>query len=98
MQNFRAQSPEYVQRYSDEYRLVDAYCETYGGGGKRLNLEWFDNIDCSRIILAGGLTPDNLKELSKYGFYGVDVSSGVEAAPGKKDPLKVHDFIKHAKA
>lgn len=94
----RAQSLEYVQRYTDEYRLVDAYCETYGGGGKRLNLEWFDNIDCSRIILAGGLTPDNVKELSKYGFYGVDVSSGVEVTPGKKDPVKVYDFVKHAKA
>lgn len=94
----RAQSPEYVQRYPDEYRLVDAYCETYGGGGKRLNLEWFDNIDCSKIILAGGLTPDNLKDLSKYGFYGVDVSSGVEVTPGQKDPHKVSDFIKHAKS
>lgn len=94
----RAQSLEYVRHYSDEYRLVDAFCETYGGSGKRLNLEWFEKTDCSKIILAGGLSPDNLKELSKYGFYGVDVSSGVEASAGKKDPVKVKDFVERAKA
>ena len=94
----RAKSSEDVQSFADEYRIVDAYCESYGGAGKRLNIEWFDDVDCSKIILAGGLAPNNVAELSAYGFYGVDVSSGVEASKGIKDPQKVLDFIMYAKA
>ncbi len=93
----RAQKPEDVLRYGDEYRLVDAYCEAYGGMGKRLNLDWFDGVDCSKIILAGGLAPDNVEECLPYGFYALDVSSGVEAAKGKKDPEKVRAFLQKAK-
>lgn len=94
----RAKSPEDIYKFSDRYRLVDAFCEAYGGEGKRLNLEWFDGVDCSKIILAGGLTPDNVAEVKKYGFYGVDVSSGVESVKGKKDPEKVERFIINAKS
>lgn len=94
----RAQKREDILEYSEEYRLVDAYCEAYGGSGKRLNIEWFDNVDCSKIILAGGLDPDNVASLRSYGFYGIDVSSGVEASYGKKDPDKVRAFIARAKA
>ena len=94
----RAQKPEDVHLFADRYRLVDAYCEAYGGSGKRLNLEWFEGVDCSKIILAGGLTPENVSEVKKYGFYAVDISSGVEAAKGKKDPVKVEQFISNAKS
>ena len=94
----RANKAEDISRFSDRYRLVDAYCEAYGGSGKRLNLEWFTDIDTSRIILAGGLSPDNLSELDGYGFYGVDVSSGTEASKGIKDSDKVERFITHAKS
>ena len=78
-------------------RLVDAFCESYGGAGKRLNLEWFEGVDCSKIILAGGLTPENVVEALSYGFYGVDVSSGVEYEKGKKDHAKIADFVRNAK-
>lgn len=94
----RAQKREDIFSYADEYRLIDAYCETYGGSGKRLNLEWFEGADCSKIILAGGLDSENVETLKPYGFYGVDVSSGVEAFKGKKDPLRVTAFIQKAKA
>jgi phosphoribosylanthranilate isomerase len=94
----RAQKPEDVHRFSDRYRLVDAFCESYGGVGKRLNLEWFDGVDCSKIILAGGLTPENIAEVKKYGFYAVDISSGVESVKGKKDPKKVESFLNNAKS
>ncbi|MDP3465901.1 MAG: phosphoribosylanthranilate isomerase [Sulfuricurvum sp.] len=94
----RAQNKEDVLRYENDYRLIDAYCNAFGGSGKRLNSEWFDGVDCSKIILAGGLDPDNVASLKRYGFYGVDVSSGVEASKGKKDPKKVVDFIKSAKS
>ena len=92
----RAQTPQDLLKYNDEYRLIDAYCEGYGGAGKRLNIEWFDNIDCSKIILAGGLDASNVASVKEYGFYGVDVSSGVEMAKGKKDYQKVKEFILNA--
>jgi len=94
----RAARAEDILKYKDEYRLVDAYCQEYGGSGKRLNLQWFDDLDCSKIILAGGLDPKNVAEVKRYGFYGVDVSSGVEVSKGKKDPLKVMDFIQNAQS
>ncbi len=94
----RARSVEDIRKFGDRYRLVDAYCEAYGGSGKRLNLEWFEGVDCSKIILAGGLTPENVEEVKSYGFYAVDVSSGTEAGKGIKDPEKVEKFITHAKS
>jgi len=94
----RAKSPEDLLRFKDRYRLVDAYSETYGGSGKRLNLEWFKDVDCSKIILAGGLTPENVSQVKGFGFYGLDVSSGVESVKGKKDPEKVKQFIANAKS
>ncbi|MBN2781934.1 MAG: phosphoribosylanthranilate isomerase [Campylobacterales bacterium] len=92
----RAQEKSDIEKFNDEYRLIDAYCEAYGGSGKRINIEWFDGVDCSKIILAGGLDATNVASLKKYGFYGVDVSSGVEASKGVKDKDKVRDFIKNA--
>ena len=94
----RAKEPRDLLRYCERYRLVDVYCKEYGGSGRRLNLEWFEGIDCSKIILAGGLTPENLHELKKYNFYGVDVSSGVERLKGRKDHDKVSRFIRNAKS
>ncbi len=93
----RATCKEDILKYSDEYLLVDAFVESYGGEGKRVALEWFEDVDCSKIILAGGLNPDNLKELNGYGFYGVDVSSGVEASKGKKDIERVEVFVRNSK-
>lgn len=92
----RAKEAKDILKFSDEYRLVDAYCEAYGGAGKRLNIEWFENVDCSKIILAGGLDADNVSSLKKHGFYGVDVSSGVELSHGIKNAKKVKDFITNA--
>jgi phosphoribosylanthranilate isomerase len=93
----RAKSAKDILEYKDEYRLVDAYCETYGGAGKRINIEWFKDIDCSKIILAGGLDSINVSSLKEYAFFGVDVSSGVEISHGKKDTTKVKEFIQNAK-
>jgi len=94
----RAKNAADVHKFSAHHRLVDAYVESYGGEGKRLNLDYFNDVDCSNIILAGGLTVDNIKEVKKFGFYGVDVSSGVESAKGKKDFMKVKQFIHNAKS
>jgi len=92
----RANSAKDIKNLNKEYYLVDAFVDSFGGEGKRVALEWFEDIDCSKLILAGGLTSKNLKELNGFGFYGVDVSSGVEATKGKKDRQKMIDFVKEA--
>ena len=93
----RAQKEDDINLLAGTYRLVDAYCDAYGGMGKRLNLEWFKGKDNGHIILAGGLSAENVHETLKYGFYGVDVSSSVEASKGIKDPEHTKTFIKNAK-
>ena len=93
----RAKEKADINKFKDEYRIIDAYVPQYGGSGKRVALEWFENRDNSKIILAGGLNPNNVFEVGHYGFYGVDVSSGVEKTPGKKDRHKLRKFISFAK-
>jgi len=93
----RAETKTDLDKYSDEYRFIDAFVEEFGGAGKRLNLEWFKNRDNSKTILAGGLTPDNLHELENFGFFGVDVSSGVEKSKGKKSKEKTLSFVQISK-
>lgn len=93
----RATCKEDLEKYKDEYRLVDAYVQSYGGEGKRVELSWFEGVDTSKIILAGGLSVENLDEVKNLGFYGFDVSSGVEKEKGLKDTEKVKAFIQKAK-
>ena len=94
----RAQKQSDVSQYQDRLRLVDAYVESFGGAGARLELSWFEHADTHNIILAGGLSPLNIEEVKPFGFYGVDVSSGVEKSKGIKDHEKVDAFLKKAKA
>jgi phosphoribosylanthranilate isomerase len=89
----RAKKKEDILKYNNEYRLVDAFVQSYGGEGKRVELSWFDSVDCSKIILAGGLNSDNVAEVLKYNFYALDLSSGVEKSKGKKDKEKMISFM-----
>jgi len=87
-----------VERFSDCAVLLDAWVpNSYGGTGQCCN--WDLAADAARVrsvILAGGLNPDNVGEaISVVHPFAVDVSSGVESAPGKKDPLKVEAFIRN---
>ena len=90
----RAKNKEDILRYKDEYKIVDAFVPQYGGEGKRVALEWFEGIDCSKIILAGGLNIDNIDQLKDYNFYSLDLSSGVEEYKGKKSKQKIVSFMK----
>ena len=86
--------------YTDAW-LLDAYApDKPGGTGETFNWDLAREArDWGRpIFLAGGLTPDNVAEAVRRARpYGVDVSSGVEAAPGRKDHAKVRAFIRAAK-
>ncbi|MBM3836571.1 MAG: phosphoribosylanthranilate isomerase [Verrucomicrobia bacterium] len=88
--------------YETEAWLLDAFVPgKLGGTGERFNWELARRATTlsRRVILAGGLTPENIREaVRQVRPYGVDVSSGVEVAPGKKNPGKVRDFIAAAKA
>ena len=80
--------------------LIDAFSDqAYGGTGQ--TVDWTLAQEAARlipIILAGGLTPTNVAEaIAQVRPYGVDVSSGVEQSPGKKDPNKVKAFIQAAR-
>jgi phosphoribosylanthranilate isomerase len=83
--------------------LLDAYSPTaYGGTGAVIDWhavrEQRDQLLGLPIILAGGLTPDNVAEAIRTAHPdGVDVASGVEQSPGKKDPAKVRDFLAAAR-
>jgi len=94
----RAKDASDIEEYKGLIRLIDAHVEGYGGAGQRLDLSWFEYADCENIILAGGLSPENVEQVKPLGFYGVDVSSGVERAKGLKDHEKVEMFLKRAKA
>jgi phosphoribosylanthranilate isomerase len=84
--------------------LLDALASgSYGGTGETVS--WVGLADHRRwlgdtpLILAGGLTPDNVAEAIRIVRpAAVDVASGVESAPGKKDAIKVRDFIQAARA
>ncbi|MCU0452183.1 MAG: phosphoribosylanthranilate isomerase [Bacteroidetes bacterium] len=80
--------------------LLDAYKKgAYGGTGK--TFDWNLAVKAKsfgRVILAGGLTPENVGDAVRFVRpYGVDVSSGVEARPGKKDERLVREFVAQAR-
>jgi phosphoribosylanthranilate isomerase len=80
--------------------LVDAYVEgEHGGTGKQAPWELLADFNPGvPLILAGGLTPENVGEAIRIVRpAAVDVASGVESAPGKKDPAKVRQFIGNAR-
>jgi len=88
------------QRYPGSALLLDAWCpERYGGTGEKFDWELAEAIARQRpVVLAGGLDPENVATaIGVVRPYAVDVSSGVEAAPGRKDLFKLRRFIRNAK-
>jgi phosphoribosylanthranilate isomerase len=95
---------EKIKPYIGKIRaiLLDTYSkDSYGGTGKTFNWEIAmavkERFDIT-VILSGGLNPENVaKAIREVNPYAVDVSSGVETEPGKKDKEKVFQFVKVAK-
>ncbi len=80
--------------------LLDARVEgLYGGTGRTSSWEVAVRArEYGRIILAGGLSSENVaRAVSHVRPYGVDVSTGVESSPGRKDHRKIEEFIREAK-
>jgi phosphoribosylanthranilate isomerase len=76
--------------------LLDAFHPTLKGGTGR-TIDWSKAREATRygrVILAGGLTPENVAEAIRQARpFAVDVASGVEASPGVKDPSKLRAFF-----
>jgi phosphoribosylanthranilate isomerase len=94
------QLAEYRGRAAVRGFVIDAYAtDSYGGTGQVV--DWSlaaEAAKAAHVLLAGGLTPHNVAEaIGKVWPYGVDVSSGVEASPGRKDPEKLRAFVRAAK-
>jgi phosphoribosylanthranilate isomerase len=97
-----ADSLAYLPGYRVSAYLLDAYVEGALPGGTGASFSWHLAAQAKPygpVILAGGLTPENVETaIEQIGPYGVDVSTGVERAPGIKDHQKVRVFIARAKA
>jgi phosphoribosylanthranilate isomerase len=85
--------------------LVDSRTAT-AVGGTGVRFDWtlagktlFQSLKGRKAVAAGGLAPENVAEaIAILRPWGVDVVSGVEAAPGRKDPFKVRDFVTRVRA
>lgn len=89
-----------LRAYDVDYLLVDT--PTPGRGGSGRTFDWAlaraAVATGARVVLAGGLGPDNVaRAVAEVGPCGVDVASGVESAPGVKEPDRVRAFVSAAK-
>ena len=92
-----------MKKYSSaKYLLLDTYSEKAPGGTGEI-FDWSIASDMiaktdQQIVLAGGLTPSNVETaVRSVNPFGVDVSSGVELSPGKKDMAKLRTFVQGAR-
>lgn len=90
-----------LRRRASSTILLDAYAPGAHGGTGR-TFDWNTAREAvaagMRVILAGGLTPENVGEaVRQVRPYGVDTSGGVERVPGKKDHERIRAFIRNAK-
>lgn len=105
MKAFRVRDAESLSdlgKFPTDAWLLDAYSKAgLGGTGEKFN--WDLAIEARKlgrlIFLAGGLTPENVADaVARVSPFAVDVSSGVEAAPGRKDASKLKAFVQAAKS
>jgi phosphoribosylanthranilate isomerase len=92
-----------IESFVSEFVLLDAFSETaIGGTGKQIEEKFFSRIKLlclkRKVFLSGGLTPENVSVIVKQlNPFVVDVASGVEISPGKKDAEKIARFVLEAK-
>lgn len=82
-----------AELYPTDAILFDGYhVDLYGGTGKTFDWSMLGHIN-NRVFLAGGLNCDNAAKAIAVGVYGIDVCSGIESKPGKKDHKKMKKFF-----
>jgi phosphoribosylanthranilate isomerase len=90
-----------AEQYYTDAILLDAFDPNkYGGTGLKFDWNIIGHMD-KRIFLAGGINPENVEEAVKLGVYGIDICSGIESEPGKKDHEKMKQLfenIRHLRA
>ncbi len=98
MKAIRVKDQEDIERAESFFTdavLLDAFDpEKYGGTGLTFDWNIIGHIN-KRIFLAGGINPDNVAAAIELGVYGIDVCSGIEARPGKKDHRKMKKLFKN---
>jgi len=104
MKAIRVKDAEDIEKTNDFYTdavLLDAYDpQKYGGTGLTFDWNIIGHIG-KRIFLAGGINPENAAAAMELGVYGIDVCSGIESEPGKKDHQKMKqlfDNVRHLRA
>ena len=90
-----------TEKYFTDAILLDAYHpQKYGGTGFPFDWKIIGHME-KRIFLAGGINPENAAAAIELGVYGIDICSGIEEKPGKKDHKKMKmlfDNIYHLRA
>jgi len=88
---------ERVAQYASPTHAPTVLLEAPGRGGRGVAPDWGRASDLARrvrLVLAGGLTPENVAEaIRTVRPFAVDVSSGVESEPGLKDPQRIEQFV-----
>ena len=89
-----------LEQYPNNCILLDAWTpDSRGGAGKVCDWEFAAQAAAQKqVLLAGGLTPENVEEaVRRIQPYGVDASSSLESAPGKKDHERIRSFINNTR-
>ena len=89
-----------LEKYEADLFLLDAWSEkVWGGTGERFHWELAKSLKGrGNIVVSGGLNPENVREAIRFFEpYGVDASSSLEDAPGKKNAERVRRFVSAAK-
>ncbi|MHC4574621.1 MAG: phosphoribosylanthranilate isomerase [Planctomycetota bacterium] len=98
MKALRVKNQNDIQQAEDYFTdaiLLDAFDpEKYGGTGLTFDWNIVGHIG-KRVFLAGGINPDNVVRAVELGVYGIDVCSGVEAEPGRKDHEKMKKLFEN---
>lgn len=89
-----------INDYNADFYMLDTYSsKEKGGTGESFDWKIIESFEFLRpVILSGGLTPYNVRDaIEKFSPYGVDVSSGVEVSPGKKDAPLMKKFVENVR-
>ncbi|MHC4132150.1 MAG: phosphoribosylanthranilate isomerase [Planctomycetota bacterium] len=86
---------ENAEDYFTDAILLDAFDpDKYGGTGVTFDWNVVGHMN-KRVFLAGGINPDNAEKAVKLGVYGIDICSGIESEPGKKDHEKMKKLFEN---